>query len=80
MSRMWFPCRVCGSKHNNPASSSICSPCGQAEREARLAKEWAEQAAYESSPFGQFMDMPEEDRWRSIFDRLEALEANHDPH
>lgn len=75
MSRMWLPCRVCGSKHSNPASSSICSPCGQAEREAHLDEERAEWDAYKNSPFGQFMCMSEEDRWRSIFDRLEALEA-----
>ena len=77
MTRTWLPCRVCGTRHKNPLSSSICSPCGQEEREARLAEERTEQAAYENSPFGQFMDISEEDRWRSIFDRLGALEASH---
>lgn len=26
------PCRVCGNKHTNPASSTLCSECGPKER------------------------------------------------
>lgn len=71
----WVPCRVCGAAHNNPSSSSICSPCGATERAARLEAEEAARQEYESSPFGQFMGMPEEHRWRYLFERLEAMEA-----
>lgn len=56
-------------------SSSICSPCGQRERDAREEAEVADFFAYQNSPFGQFMSMSEDDRWRMIFDRLEAMEA-----
>lgn len=73
--RTWSPCRICGAAHNNPSSSSICSPCGAAERAARLEAEEAAKQEYESSPFGQFMGMPEEDRWRYLFERLEAMES-----
>lgn len=73
--RTYSPCRVCGAAHNNPSSSSICSPCGAAERAARLEAEEAAKQEYESSPFGQFMGMSEEDRWRYLFERLEAMES-----
>lgn len=33
--RHWQPCRVCGRRHTNPASSSICPECGTAERAER---------------------------------------------
>ncbi|MCD1264041.1 hypothetical protein B5M44_04280 [Shinella sumterensis] len=56
-------------------SSSICAPCGTAESQARIAAEAEARYDYESSPFGQFMGMSEEDRWRLVFDRLESLEA-----
>lgn len=72
MKRNWRPCRICGSRHTNPMSSTICQACGQAEREERLRREAAEMAAYESSPFGQFMSMSEDDRWRMVFDLIEA--------
>lgn len=71
----WMPCRVCGAQHTNPMSSSVCSPCGKAERDARLEAEDAARLEYDSSPFGQFMNMPEEDRWRYMFERLEAMEV-----
>lgn len=29
MSRRWVPCRECGATHHNPASSSLCVPCGR---------------------------------------------------
>ncbi len=73
--RNWSPCRVCGAEHQNLMSASICSPCGQRERDAREEAELAERLAYENSPFGQFMGMSEDERWRMVFDRLEAMEA-----
>lgn len=69
--RHWQPCRVCGAEHTNPASSSICSPCGQNEREARIAEVEAERLTFEESPFGQFMSLPEDERWQMVFDLLE---------
>lgn len=54
-------------------SSSICSPCGVAESEANEQSRMAELQEYESSPFGQFMSMPEDERWRTIFERLQEL-------
>lgn len=69
--RNWWPCRVCGAEHTNPMSSSICSPCGQAESEARILEAEAERLAFEESPFGQFMNLPEDERWQMVFDLLE---------
>lgn len=73
--RTWSPCRVCGASHNNHMSSSVCSPCGKAERDARMEAGAAARLEYDSSRFGQFMNMPEEDRWRYLFERLEAMES-----
>lgn len=73
--RNWFPCRVCGAEHTNPMSSSICSPCGAAEREASERAKAAEARLFEESSFGQFMNLSEGERWLAIFERLEALEG-----
>lgn len=73
--RNWWPCRVCGAEHHNPMSSSLCAPCGVATRDAREAEESAEREAYDASPFGQFMSLSEDERWRDVFKRLAALEA-----
>lgn len=70
-----MPCRVCGEEHTNPASSSICRPCGMKERERREWEELAERNAYEEGPFGQFMAMSEDERWRHVFERLQELES-----
>ncbi len=70
--RSWTPCRVCGGDHKNPMSSSICSTCGEAERNDRVTTEEENRASYESSAFGQFMILPEDVRWRMVFDLLEA--------
>lgn len=72
--RLWMPCRVCGATHQNPMSSSICQPCGAAEREAGVAARRAEQAAFEQSRFGQFMELSEEERWRRIFEVVTMVE------
>jgi hypothetical protein len=72
--RNWFPCRVCGAEHTNPASSSICAECGAAERAARLEAEHEERRAFEESPFGQFIDMTEGERWEWVFERLKDVE------
>lgn len=74
MRRNWWPCRVCGAEHKNPMSSSLCEACGAAERAQREDTERTEREAYEASAFGQFMSQPEDERWRMLFDRLEALE------
>ncbi|CAN7602271.1 hypothetical protein [Bosea sp. LjRoot237] len=55
-------------------SSSLCEACGAAERAQREDTERTEREAYEASAFGQFMSQPEDERWRMLFDRLEALE------
>lgn len=70
--RNWFPCRVCGVEHTNPASSSICAECGAAERAARLDAEYEEQRAYEESPLGQFMALSEDERWERVYELLAA--------
>lgn len=70
MTRHWRPCRSCGATHNNPNSSSICTTCGISERNERIESERREWEEFESSAFGQFMNMSEEDRWREIFERL----------
>ena len=73
--RNWGPCRVCGAAHHNPMSSSICPSCGKVEREASEQAKLAREREYEESPFGRFMSLPEDERWRAIFDRLEAMDA-----
>jgi ribosomal protein L37E len=70
MRRHWSPCRVCGVEHTNPISSSICSACGAEERAERERAEWMERQAYEESPFGQFMSLSEEERWRVLFEHM----------
>lgn len=70
--RNWWPCRVCGSEHTNPMSSSICSPCGRAESEANEQARLAKAREYEESPFGQFMSLPEDERWQLVFDLLDG--------
>ena len=72
MTRTWWPCRVCGASHKNPHSSSICSPCGQQERNEREAAEREGREEFESSQFGQFMSLSEEERWERVFDWMEA--------
>lgn len=74
MRRHWSPCRVCGVEHTNPMSSSICSACGADERDTRERDERMAMQAYEASAFGRFMSLPEEERWRMIFERLHAME------
>lgn len=74
MRRNWWPCRVCGAEHNNPMSSSICAACGASESNRREQEQRAEREAYETSAFGQFMSLPEDDRWRLLFEHLEAAE------
>lgn len=76
MRRHWTPCRKCGAIHQNPRSSSLCQSCGEAEGRANEAARRAEREDFESSPFGQFMSLPEDERWRAVFDRLSALEEN----
>lgn len=49
MRRNHQPCRVCGAEHQNPMSSSICSPCGAAERAARETSAQAEREAAEQA-------------------------------
>lgn len=71
--RHWQPCRVCGKDHTNPSSSSICQSCGEAERDARIAAERAERHEFEESAFGQFMSLPDDEKWRQVFDHLEAM-------
>ncbi len=40
--RRYVPCRECGKKHNNPASSSICDDCGpKYALHSRIAKQEA---------------------------------------
>jgi ribosomal protein L37E len=34
--RHHFPCRRCGEAHTNPASSTICDTCGNAEHSIEL--------------------------------------------
>lgn len=71
MRRFWTPCRVCEKEHTNPMSSSICPSCGQVERSAREDAERREQV----TPFGQFMRLSDNDKWQTVFDRLNALES-----
>lgn len=73
--RDWSPCRVCGADHNNPMSSSICSPCGEDTRLERMRQEHDERQAYEASAFGQFMSLPEDERWQAVFEHLSKQEA-----
>lgn len=72
MRRNWWPCRVCGVGHKNPMSSSICSSCGAIESKAREEAKRAEREAYEDSPFGRFMSLPDDERWRVLFEHMEA--------
>ena len=76
MRRHWSPCRVCGEEHTNPMSSSICPPCGIAESEANERARAAEVREYQESPFGRFMNLSDDERWRMVFERLEAMEAS----
>ncbi len=79
MTRNWQPCRVCGRAHHNPSSSSICEYCGALEREAATKLLEEERQAYEESPFGRFMAMPEEERWRMLFDHMmDRMTDEHD--
>lgn len=72
---IWCPCRVCGADHNNPRSSSICPSCGAAESAANKQAQLIAEREFEASPFGQFMSLSENDRWREVFDCLKALES-----
>lgn len=72
MSRDWLPCRECGLEHRNPRSSSICPDCGEKESTLRKEAERQERIAYEDSSFGQFMALPEEDRWRQVFEYMDG--------
>ncbi len=72
--RFWQPCRVCGAEHQNPMSSDICSSCGARERRKREREEEVERLEFEASAFGQFMMLPEEERWRQLFERLEQTD------
>lgn len=68
--RNWWPCRVCGAQHTNPQSSSICPECGIKERNRNLELEQERLKNRNGDPFERFMDLPEEDRWRKVFDAL----------
>lgn len=76
MRRNWFPCRVCGKEHTNPMSSSICQPCGEKEREERVQAERQAALEYEESDFGQFMNLPEDERWQMLFEHMNATDAS----
>lgn len=70
----WFPCRVCEAEHRNPQSSSICPTCGVAESQKRQRAEREAFEAFERSPLGQFMSMPEDERWHWVFEQLNSRE------
>jgi len=72
MRRHWSPCRVCGAEHTNPHSSGICPSCGAKEREDRISREAMEAQTYEANAFGQFMSLPEDERWRMLFEHMES--------
>jgi ribosomal protein L37E len=63
---MHLPCRVCGDKHTNTMSRSICPPCGYAESQANAYNaQNIEQEAEDrkEDEFNDIQDIEEMKRW-----------------
>jgi ribosomal protein L37E len=68
--RVHVPCRVCGNKHTNRASSSICSPCGIQQQLAKRHAERVEKVMIKAQ---------EDANVRYVLSRIATLRQRIDP-
>jgi ribosomal protein L37E len=57
VNRTYIPCRVCGDQHTNTMSSSICKPCGRAERTQINANERDRETTFTENKYDSFEDI-----------------------